>query len=194
MARSILKFPVESNKKSTRAEVYVCDLCAYFRERSPDSLMACIENWEFVKRIYEVPSQEPISDNRMRMIFSKVSEGCGIRVNASRCRDTYIQMLLDAGAKRENVSVAAGHRSDATTMRHYGRPRSAQAAADIKEVWKKEGMKMSNDEKNSETVRVTRTDARIDIGGVNLANGRGFEPPACSLGGCRHIQTRPPVQ
>lgn len=27
-----------------------------------------------------------------------------------------------------------------------------------------------------------------------LANGRGFEPPACSLGGCRHIQTRPPVR
>lgn len=27
-----------------------------------------------------------------------------------------------------------------------------------------------------------------------LANGRGFEPPACSLGGCCHIQTRPPVR
>lgn len=29
---------------------------------------------------------------------------------------------------------------------------------------------------------------------LKVANGRGFEPPACSLGGCCHIQTRPPVR
>lgn len=27
-----------------------------------------------------------------------------------------------------------------------------------------------------------------------MANRKGFEPLACSLGGCRHIQARPPVR
>lgn len=35
---------------------------------------------------------------------------------------------------------------------------------------------------------------RIVIGEKQLAGRRGFEPPACSLGGCCHIQTRPPAR
>ena len=32
------------------------------------------------------------------------------------------------------------------------------------------------------------------INRMRMANRKGFEPLACSLGGCRHIQARPPVR
>jgi len=62
-------------------------------------------------------------------------------VNGSRCRDTYVQRLLDAGAREENVSVIIGHRSLTTTRRHYGRPLLSNAMEDVKRIWESEKMK-----------------------------------------------------
>lgn len=75
-----------------------------------------------------------MSSNSLRGIVSEVSSRCGVDFNCRDCRRTFGQLLIDAGASIEDVSVLMSHRTTKTTETYYARRKNSAALAAVNSI------------------------------------------------------------